>query len=25
VQRIIKGANYQKRIEQRTVRKKGAA
>jgi 3-oxoacid CoA-transferase subunit A len=25
VQRIIKGARYEKRIEQRTVRKKGAA
>ena len=25
VQRIIRGTNYQKRIEQRTVRKKGAA
>jgi 3-oxoacid CoA-transferase subunit A len=25
VQRIVRGTNYQKRIEQRTVRKKGAA
>jgi 3-oxoacid CoA-transferase subunit A len=25
VQRIFQGTNYQKRIEQRTVRKKGAA
>jgi 3-oxoacid CoA-transferase subunit A len=25
VQRIIRGTNYQKRIEQRTVRKRGAA